>query len=117
MLFQSKYDRARKWQIDEKNKRDTMNPHDLKNDVEIADLLEKGDLYAMVLLVYIILTWIPANPGSVLGDVKAFLAKISEPYLRLFQKLIPPIGVMVDVTPIIALLVLQFGIRFIVSIF
>ena len=48
MLFQSKYDRARKWQIDEKNKRDTMNPHDLKNDVEIADLLEKGDLYAMV---------------------------------------------------------------------
>ena len=49
MLFQNKYDRARKWQIEEKEKRETIHgPENRKNDVEIADLLEKGDLYALV---------------------------------------------------------------------
>lgn len=80
-------------------------------------LVRLADLYALVLLAYIILTWIPAAPGSILGDVKNFLARISEPYLGLFRRLVPPIGGMVDVTPIIALLVLQFGVRLIVSIF
>ena len=48
MLFQNKYERARKWQIEEKNKRDAMSHNDPRNDVEIADLLEKGDLYALI---------------------------------------------------------------------
>jgi hypothetical protein len=49
MLFQNKYDRARKWQIEEKEKREAKHGlEDSKNDIEIADLLEKGDLYALV---------------------------------------------------------------------
>ena len=37
--------------------------------------------------------------------------------LNLFRKLIPPLGGMVDVTPIIALLVLQFGVRLLINLF
>ena len=48
MLFHNRYERARKWQIEEKNKHDAMNQNDPRNDVEIADLLEKGDLYALI---------------------------------------------------------------------
>ena len=49
MLFQNKYERARKWQIQEKEKREAMNGHkDMKEEVEMADLLEKGDLYALI---------------------------------------------------------------------
>ena len=47
-MFFQKYERARKWQIEEKNKREAMHPNDYRDDVEIADLLEKGDLYALI---------------------------------------------------------------------
>ena len=36
-----------------------------------------------------------------------FLRDVSEPYLRIFRKFIPPIG-MFDLSPIVALLVLYF---------
>ena len=49
MLFQNKYDRARKWQIEEKEKRDAMNgKKDMKEEIQMSDLLEKGDLYALI---------------------------------------------------------------------
>ena len=38
-----------------------------------------------------------------------------DPYLNLFKKFIPPIGGMVDVSPIVALLVLQFGVRLLIG--
>ena len=70
----------------------------------------------MVLFVYVILSWFPTDRG-ILADVNRVLAKVCDPYLNLFRKLIPPIGGMVDVTPIIALLVLQFGVRLLVNLF
>jgi YggT family protein len=79
-------------------------------------LVQLADLYAMILVVYICLTWIPTRQG-VFGDVMNFLQKICDPFLAPFRKLIPPIGGMIDITPIIALLVLQFGVRLIVSVF
>lgn len=51
-----------------------------------------------------------------IGDIYRILGKICDPYLNLFKRLIPPIGGMVDITPIIALLVLQLVVRFIVGI-
>lgn len=72
-------------------------------------VLSLADAYGMVILVYVIMSWIPVNRG-VIADVYNVLGKVCDPYLNLFKKLIPPIG-MVDITPIIALLVLQFGSR------
>lgn len=75
-----------------------------------------ADTYSMVIFVYVLMSWIPTS-GGVVRDVYDALGKICDPYLDLFKRLIPPIGGMVDITPIIALLVLQFGVRFIVALF
>ena len=77
-------------------------------------IVSLADAYSMVLFVYVIMSWLPTDRG-ILGDIYRVLGKVCEPYLGLFRKLIPPIGGMVDVTPIIALLVLQFGVRLLVN--
>ena len=73
--------------------------------------------YSTVIIVYVLMSWIPMNPTGIVADIYRVLGKICDPYLDLFKKLIPPIGGMVDVTPIIALLVLQFGVTFILRLF
>ena len=74
-----------------------------------------GDAYSTIIVVYVLMSWIPTREG-IIGDIDRVLGKLCDPYLNLFKRLIPPIGGMVDITPIIALLVLQFGVRLIVSI-
>ena len=66
----------------------------------------------MIIFVYVMLSWFPTDRG-ILADINNVLARICDPYLNLFKRLIPPIGGMVDVTPIVALLVLQFGVQFV----
>lgn len=75
-----------------------------------------ADVYSMIIFVYVLMSWIPTKRG-ILADIDNVLAKICDPYLNLFRKFIPSLGGMVDVSPIIALLVLQFGVRLILSIF
>lgn len=70
----------------------------------------------MIIFVYVLMSWIPTKRG-ILADIDNVLAKVCDPYLNLFKRFIPPLGGMVDVSPIIALLVLQFGVRLILSIF
>ena len=78
-------------------------------------LVSVGNVYSMVIFVYVLMSWIPYTARrGIIGDVERVLGKLCDPYLNLFKKLIPPIGGMVDVTPIIALLVLQFVIRLVV---
>ena len=78
-------------------------------------LLSIGQIYAWFIFGYCILTWFPTNEGLI-ADIRAALGKIVEPFLGLFRKIIPPIGGMVDITPIIAFFVLQFAIRILVTI-
>ena len=74
-----------------------------------------ANAYTMIIFVYVLMSWIPHTEGAV-GDVYRILGKLCDPYLDLFKKLIPPIGGMVDVTPIIAMLVLQLVVNFVVRI-
>ncbi|KQL19016.1 YggT family protein [Cytobacillus solani] len=62
--------------------------------------------YSWALIIYILLTWFPGARESVIGQ---FLARICEPYLEPFRKIIPPLG-MIDISPIVAILVLKFAI-------
>ena len=73
-----------------------------------------ADAYTTVIFVYVIMSWIPHSSGIV-ADVYRVLGKICDPYLNLFKRLIPPIGGMIDITPIIALLVLQFVVRLVLG--
>ena len=70
----------------------------------------------MLSIKYLIVSRFPTDRG-ILADINRVLAKVCDPYLNLFRKLIPPLGGMVDVTPIIALLVLQFGVRLLINLF
>lgn len=79
-------------------------------------IVSLADAYSMVLFIYVLMSWIPTNRG-ILADINNVLAKVCDPYLNLFRWLVPPIGGMVDVTPIIALLVLQFGVRLLINLF
>ena len=74
------------------------------------------DAYSMIIFVYVMMSWFPTRHG-IIGDIYTVLGRICDPYLDLFKKLIPPIGGMVDITPIIALLVLQFAVRLLLVLF
>lgn len=74
-----------------------------------------ADMYTMIIFVYVLMSWIP-NTTGVIGDIYRVLGKVCDPFLDLFRRFIPPIGGMVDISPIVALLVLQFGVRLIVGI-
>lgn len=50
------------------------------------------------------MSWVPALQHSAVGR---FLETICEPYLGIFRKIIPPIG-MIDLSPIVGILVLGF---------
>lgn len=79
-------------------------------------LIALADTYSLVIFIYVMMSWIPMSSG-VIADIYSVLGKICDPFLDLFKRLIPPIGGMIDITPIIALLVLQFGVRFLVMLF
>lgn len=80
-------------------------------------IVKLADLYSMIIVVYVLLSWFPMNNGGVIADIYRVLGRLCDPYLNLFKKVIPPIGGMVDISPVIALLVLQFGVRLIVGFF
>lgn len=62
-------------------------------------------IYSFAIIVYILMSWFPGARESVIG---VFLQKICEPFLEPFRKIIPPLG-MIDISPLIAMLVLTFA--------
>lgn len=78
-------------------------------------IVSLADVYTMVLFVYVLMSWIPQKSG-IIADIDTVLGKVCDPFLDLFRRFIPPIGGMVDISPILALLVLQFAVRLIVGI-
>jgi YggT family protein len=60
--------------------------------------------YRILLIVYILMSFVPQARYSAIGAV---LGKIAEPYLSVFRRFIPPIGI-IDFSPIVALFVLDF---------
>jgi len=74
-------------------------------------------IYFYMVLIYVLMSWLPAVRESFVGE---FLGKLVEPYLRPFRRLIPPIGGGLDISPIIALIALQFvayGLHAIIDLF
>jgi len=64
-----------------------------------------GTIYTYLIIAYVLLSWLPNARESFIGEM---LGKIVEPYLMPFRRLIPPIGGMIDISPIIALIALRF---------
>lgn len=63
-------------------------------------------IYTILILVRILLTWVPRMPyNPVLNSVVRFIEDVTDPYLAIFRRLIPPLG-MIDISPIVAVFVL-----------
>jgi YggT family protein len=61
-------------------------------------------VFEILLFIYIIMSWVPQAKDSPIGIV---IGKIVEPYLSIFRRFIPPIG-MIDLSPIVAIFALKF---------
>ena len=62
--------------------------------------------YYLILIIRIFLTWIPNIDWD--SQPFYFLRSITDPFLNIFRGIIPPIGGMLDISPIIAFFALQF---------
>lgn len=66
-------------------------------------LLFLVQIYSFGMIIYIFMSWIPGARESAVG---LFMAKIYEPFLEPFRRIIPPLG-MIDLSPIVAFIVLN----------
>ena len=62
-------------------------------------------VYTLLILLYIISSWIRVPYSPWLNRIQRFLYDICDPYLRLFRRILPPFGPL-DLSPMIAVLVL-----------
>jgi len=64
------------------------------------------NMFFFVILIKIIMSWVAPNNYN---PVTAMLTTISEPVLRPFRRILPPIGG-IDISPIFAIVIIQAGI-------
>ncbi|HKT45106.1 MAG TPA: YggT family protein [Gaiellaceae bacterium] len=79
----------------------------------LGDAIDKADtfvnvfvsVYSLVILLYIIASWLRLPYSPWLNRIQRFLYDVSEPYLRLFRRVLPSTGPL-DLSPIIGIIVL-----------
>jgi uncharacterized protein YggT (Ycf19 family) len=79
----------------------------------LADAIDKADtfvnvfvsVYSLVILLYIIASWLRLPYSPWLNRIQRFLYDVSEPYLRLFRRVLPSTGPL-DLSPMIGIIVL-----------
>jgi YggT family protein len=79
----------------------------------IADYVEALFLvYLILILIRILLSWVPRLPHSrPLRAAVRFVEEVTDPYLNLFRRVIPPIGgggFALDLSPVLAIILLYF---------
>ena len=57
-----------------------------------------------------ILSWFPYDPSSPLNPVRRVVFALTEPVLRQFRRIIPPIGV-IDISFLVAIIVIQLVVQ------
>jgi YggT family protein len=79
--------------------------------VDVADYLQTL-LYVYIVLIFvrILLTWIPRIPyNRVLNAVITFINDVTDPYLNLFRRILPPVRIgpgALDLSPTVGIIVL-----------
>jgi YggT family protein len=59
-------------------------------------------VYVLMIFAYIITSWIRLPYSIWLNRIQRFLYDVCEPYLRIFRRILPPLGPL-DLSPIIAI--------------
>jgi YggT family protein len=78
---------------------------------DIADYVQALFLvYIVLIFIRVLLSWIPRIPyHPVLRVALDFVHQVTDPYLNLFRRILPPVGaggMAIDLSPIIAVIVL-----------
>jgi YggT family protein len=76
---------------------------------EVADYVAALSLvYLVLILIRVLLSWVPRMPHNrPLRAAVSFVEETTDPYLNLFRRIIPPLGGRLDLSPILAILVLS----------
>jgi YggT family protein len=69
------------------------------------------NILSLAILARVLLSWVSVNPFN---PIVSLLDQITEPILGPLRRVIPPLG-MIDITPIVALFLLQFLQRILLS--
>lgn len=79
--------------------------------VDIAEYLEALLLvYTILIIVRVLMSWIPNIPENpAIRGIFGFIEDVTEPYLAIWRRLIPPLGGGLDISPILAILVLNIA--------
>ena len=66
-------------------------------------------IYEFLILIRVLLAWINVNPfrPTIDHSVVRLLCRIIDPVLEPLRRIVPPIGGAIDITPIVALLLLE----------
>jgi YggT family protein len=77
----------------------------------IADYVEAVFIvYFILIFIRILLTWVPRIPyNRTLRAVVGFIEEVTDPYLNLFRRVIPPLGrggFALDLSPMLAIILL-----------
>lgn len=76
-------------------------------------LLMAINIYSFILIASILMSWLPNAKESSFGKM---LSSLTDPYLDIFRKFIPPLG-MIDFSPIVAIFALNLASRGLVVLF
>jgi YggT family protein len=64
------------------------------------------NIYTAAIFVRIILSWFPLSPGTTMSKIADGLSTVTDPVLAPIRKIMPRTG-MIDLSPIIAVLLVQ----------
>ena len=71
-------------------------------------------VYVLLIFAYILTSWIRLPYSPWLNRVQRFLYDVCDPYLRLFRRVLPPLGPL-DLSPIVAVFALVIAGRIVVA--
>ena len=62
-------------------------------------------VYTLTIFAYMLTSWLRLPYSPTLNRIQRFLYDVCEPYLRLFRRVLPPVGPL-DLSPMVAVIVL-----------
>ncbi len=78
--------------------------------IRLVDMLFQ--VYSWLLIIRILLSWFPVDPYN---PAVQFIARVTEPFLRVFRGILPPFGAL-DLSPILAFFVLNLARRLVINV-
>jgi YggT family protein len=68
------------------------------------------ELFIVAIVLRMVLSWFPLQPGGVAAQANGALRKVTDPLLEPLRRVLPPMGGL-DLSPFVALILVQVVIR------